>query len=133
MPTASGRPQAAEHEHAAAINQIIGEFRGTITGVIRTVSDNVSRMEATARTLSAVARRPTSRRARLRLSSEKTSANVQTVAGAADQLGESIREINAQAAEAHSVVHRATEIARSADNWSGNCRPAPTGSATWSC
>ena len=49
------RGPAAEHEHAAAINQIIVEFRGTITGVIRTVSDNVSRMEATARTLTAVA------------------------------------------------------------------------------
>ena len=47
--------QAAEHEHATAINQIIGDFRGTITGVISAVSDNVSRMEATARTLSAVA------------------------------------------------------------------------------
>ena len=44
---------------------------------------------------------------------------MRTVAGAADQLGESIHEINAQAAEAHSVVHRATEIARSADNLVG--------------
>ncbi|MEA2980580.1 MAG: hypothetical protein QOF09_2403 [Alphaproteobacteria bacterium] len=111
--------QAAEHEHAAAINQIIGDFRGTITGVVRTVSDNVSRMEATARTLSAVAHEADEQAHAASLSSETTSSNIRTVAGAADQLGDSIREINAQAAEAHSIVHRATEIARSADQMVG--------------
>jgi methyl-accepting chemotaxis protein len=110
---------AAEHEHTAAINQIIVEFRGTITGVIRTVADNVSRMEATARTLTAVAGEADEQARAASVSSETTSTNVRTVAGAADQLGESIREINAQAAEAHSVVHRATEITRSADNLVG--------------
>jgi methyl-accepting chemotaxis protein len=111
--------QDTEHRHAAAINQIIGDFRGTITGVIRAVSDNVARMETTARTLSAVAHEADQQARAASLSSETTSANVKTVAGAADQLGESIREINAQAAEAHSVVHRATEIARSADHLVG--------------
>jgi methyl-accepting chemotaxis protein len=111
--------QDTEHQHAAAINQIIGDFRGTITGVIRAVSDNVTRMEATARTLSSVAREADQQARAASLSSETTSSNVKTVAGAADQLGESIREINAQAAEAHSVVHRATEIARAADQLVG--------------
>ena len=111
--------QAAEHEHATAINQIIGEFRGTITGVIRAVTDNVSRMEATARTLSAVAHEADEQARAASASSETTSTNVKKVAGAADELGESIREINEQAAEAHSVVHRATEIARSADRLVG--------------
>ncbi len=111
--------QAAEHEHAVAINQIIGDFRGTITGVIRTVADNVSRMEATAKTLSAVAHEADEQAHAASLSSETTSANIKTVAGAADHLGESIHEINARAAETHSVVHRATEIARSADQLVG--------------
>jgi methyl-accepting chemotaxis protein len=111
--------QAAEQQHAAAIGQIIGEFRGTITGVIRTVADNVARMEGTARTLSAVAHEADEQARAASVSSETTSANVQTVAGAADQLGDSIREINAQAAEAQGVVHRATEIARSADKLVG--------------
>jgi methyl-accepting chemotaxis protein len=111
--------QQKEHEHAVAIERIIHDFRGTITGVIRTVSDNVSRMEATARTLSAVAREADEQARAASVSSETTSTNVQTVAGAADQLGGSIREINAQAAEAHSVVHRATEITRSADHLVG--------------
>ena len=111
--------QAAEQEQASAINQIIVDFRGTITGVIRAVSDNVSRMEGTARTLSAVAHEADAQARAASISSETTSTNVQTVAGAADQLGESIREINSQAAQAHSVVHRATEIARSADELVG--------------
>jgi methyl-accepting chemotaxis protein len=111
--------QMAEHERALAINQIIGEFRSTITGVVRAVSDNVSRMEVTARTLSTVAREADQQARAVLLSSETTSSNVHTVAGAADQLGDSIRDINAQAAEAHSVVHRATEITRSADQMVG--------------
>jgi methyl-accepting chemotaxis protein len=90
-------------------------------------------MEATARTLSAVAHEADAQARAASLSSEATSANIKTVAGAADQLGDSIREINAQAAEAHSVVHRATEIARSADRWSDSCPWVPTGSATSSC
>jgi hypothetical protein len=69
-------------------------------------------MEATAKTLSAVAHEADEQAHAASLSSEATSANIKTVAGAADQLGESIYEINARAAEAHSVVHRATEIAR---------------------
>jgi methyl-accepting chemotaxis protein len=111
--------QMAEQERAAAINRTIGEFRGTITGVIRTVSDNVSRMEATARTLSTVAKEADQQARAVLVSSETTSTNVQTVSGAADQLDESIREINAQAEEAHRVVHRATEITGAADKMVG--------------
>jgi methyl-accepting chemotaxis protein len=111
--------QAKEHAHAVAIEKIIHDFRGTITGVVRAVSDNVSRMEATARTLSAVAKEADVQARAVLLSSETTSSNVRTVAGAADQLDESIHEINVQAAEAHSVVHRATEVTRSADQLVG--------------
>jgi methyl-accepting chemotaxis protein len=111
--------QAAEHERGLAISRIIGEFRGTITGVIGAVSNNVSRMEATARTLSAVAKEADEQARAVLVSSETTSTNVQTVAGAADQLDDSIREINAQATEAHTVVHRAAAVTRSADQLVG--------------
>src|SRR4051812_7890507 len=69
---------ATEHDHAVAINQIIGEFRGIITGIIRTVFDNVSRMEATARTLSAVANEADEQARAASASSATTSTNVQT-------------------------------------------------------
>jgi methyl-accepting chemotaxis protein len=111
--------QQKEHEHAVAIETIIHDFRSTITGVIGAVSDNVSRMETTARTLSTLARQADEQARAASASSKTTSSNVQTVAGAADQLGASIREINSQAAEAHGVVHRATEITRTADNLVG--------------
>src|SRR5262249_53836925 len=111
--------QMAEQERSAAINRTIGEFRGTITGVIRAVSDNVSRMEATALTLSTVAKEADQQARAVLVSSETTSTNVQTVSGAADQLDGSIREINSQAEEAHRVVHRATEITGNADKMVG--------------
>ena len=126
--------QAAEHEHAAAINQIIGDFRGTITGVIRTVADNVSRMEA--HRPHAVRRRPRGRRAGAR-----------GLAFLRDDLGQrqdrrrrrrSARRIRSAKSTPRPRRRTASFTAppRSRDrptNWSGNCRPAPTGSATSSC
>ena len=47
--------QAAQRERAAGIEQMIGDFRATVTAVIAAVTDNVARMETTARTLSSIA------------------------------------------------------------------------------
>ena len=47
--------QAAQRDRARGIEQMIGDFRATVTAVIAAVSDNVARMETTARTLSSIA------------------------------------------------------------------------------
>jgi methyl-accepting chemotaxis protein len=111
--------QKAQRERAASIDQIISQFRATITTVIRTVTDNVSRMETTAGTLSTIAHEADKQARSVSISSEATSTNVRNVAGAADQLDNSIRDINGKAAQAHGVVLRATEMARSADQLVG--------------
>jgi methyl-accepting chemotaxis protein len=111
--------QAAQRERGSAIDEIIGDFRATVTTIIHTVTDNVSRMEATARTLSTIAHEADQQARAASTSSEATSTNVQTVAGATDQLGASIREINQQTSQAHEIVQRAAEMARSADHLVG--------------
>ncbi len=112
--------QATQRERASAIDGIIGQFRAAVTGIIRTVSDNVSRMEATARSLSTIAHEADSQAHAVSVSSEATSTRVRAVAAAADELGASIREINQRAGQAQEVVRRATEITRSADQLVGH-------------
>jgi methyl-accepting chemotaxis protein len=111
--------QAAHQDRAAAVERMIAEFRATVTAVIATVTENVSRMEGTARTLATIAGEADQQAVAASESSETTSSNVRTVAAATDELGASISQISEQASQANGVVERATEIARSADQLVG--------------
>ena len=111
--------QTAQHQRAAGIEQMIGDFRATVTAVIAAVTDNVSRMETTARTLSSIAAEADNQARAASASSEQTSSNVRSVAGATEELGASILEISDQAAQANGVVERAAEIAHNADQLVG--------------
>jgi methyl-accepting chemotaxis protein len=107
--------QAAQRRRAVAIEQMIGEFRTAVGAAIGAVGDNVGRMEATARALSGIAADAERHARSATASSETTSANVHTVAGATDELGSSINEISEQANQANCVVERAATIARNAN------------------
>ena len=111
--------QAAQRARAATIEQMVNDFRATVTGVITAVTDNVSRMETTARTLSSIAAEADNQARAASQSSEQTSSNVRSVAGATEELGASILEISDQAAQANGVVERAAEIAQNADQLVG--------------
>ena len=111
--------ERAQRDRAGNIEQMIGEFRATVTAVISAVTENVSRMETTARTLSSIAAEADNQARAASTSSEQTSSNVRSVAGATEELGASIREISDQASQANTVVQRASEIARNADGLVG--------------
>ncbi len=111
--------QAAQRERAGAIERMIGEFRAAVTAVIAAVTDNISRMETTARTLSSIAGEADSQARAASNSSETTSSNVRGVAGATEELGTSIGQISEQAAQANAVVERAAEIAETANQQIG--------------
>jgi methyl-accepting chemotaxis protein len=111
--------QAAQRARAAGIEKMIGDFRATVTAVIAAVTDNVSRMETTARTLSSIASEADNQARAASSSSEQTSTNVRSVAAATEELGSSISEISHQATQANGVVGRATEIAKNADQLVG--------------
>jgi methyl-accepting chemotaxis protein len=80
------------------------------------VTENVSLMEETARSLTSMARDADQQARAVLLSSEATSTNVRTVAGATDQLGSSIHGINEKTKKAHTIARNATETARSTDH-----------------
>ena len=107
--------QTTQRERGSHIEQMIADFRVTVTNVIGSVTANVSLMEETARGLSHMAHEADQQARAVLLSSEATSTNVRTVAGAADQLGESIHGINEKTKKAHGIAQRATETARSTD------------------
>jgi methyl-accepting chemotaxis protein len=109
-----GADQVVKGQRAAAIEQMIGEFRANVTAVIAAVTENVARMETTARTLSSIAGGADQEVRAASASSEATSSNVRTVAGATDELGISIREISEQAVQAKGIVERASAMALSA-------------------
>jgi methyl-accepting chemotaxis protein len=111
--------QAAQRERTAAIEAMVNDFRATVTAVIAAVSDNVSRMETTARTLSSIAAEADNQARAASTSSEQTSLNVRSVAGATEELGASILEISDQASQANGVVEHAAQIAQNADHLVG--------------
>src|SRR5262249_10304506 len=111
--------QAAQRERATAVERMIAEFRATVTAVIAAVTENVSRMETTARTLSGIAGEADNQARAASLASENASSNVRGVAGATEELGASIGEISQQAAQANAVVERASSIAHSANQQIG--------------
>lgn len=107
--------QHTQRERANHIERMIADFRVKVTNVIGSVTENVSLMEETARGLSHMAHEADQQARAVLLSSEATSTNVRTVAGAADQLGASIHGINEKTKRAHSIAQRATETARATD------------------
>jgi methyl-accepting chemotaxis protein len=107
--------QGSQRERGRYIEEVIADFRATVTDVIGSVTQNVSLMEETARSLSASARDADQQARAVLLSSEATSTNVRTVAGAADMLGASINDINEKTKQAHGIARHATETARSTD------------------
>jgi len=111
--------QTAQRERAAALEAMVAEFRATVTSVIGAVTQNVTRMESTARTLSTIANEADQQTGAATESSEATSSNVRTVAAATEELGASISEISERATKAKDVVVRASDIARSADELVG--------------
>jgi methyl-accepting chemotaxis protein len=111
--------QAAQRDRAAAIERMIAEFRATVTTVIATVSDNVSSLETTARTLSGIAGEADNQARAASSASDTASTNVRGVAGATEELGASIGQISQQASQANAVVERASAIAQGANQQIG--------------
>jgi methyl-accepting chemotaxis protein len=107
--------QIVQAQRATAIEQMITEFRANVSSVITAVTENVARMETTARTLSSIAGGADQEVRDASASSEATSSNVRTVAGTAHELGISIREISEQTVQAKDIVERASEMALSAN------------------
>jgi len=97
----------------AVVDDAIVWFRGSVEGVLKTVTDSVAAMKSTASVLSATSNDTTAQTAGAVRTSNDAFVGVETAATAADELSKSIAEINRQLGSASEVVSAAAEEAQS--------------------
>jgi methyl-accepting chemotaxis protein len=97
----------------AVVDEAIVWFRGSVEGVLATVTESVAAMKATASVLSATSNETSAHTTGAVRTSNDAFAGVETAATAADELSKSIAEINRQLGSASAVVRAATEEAQS--------------------
>jgi methyl-accepting chemotaxis protein len=105
-----------EHEQQIArrrqLEEQIAGFRDAVGTMLDTMTE---RMTRTAQTLSSIANDANDRANGAAGAAKETSANVSTVAAAAEQLGASVKDISHQLDRATQVVAKAGEVARGAN------------------
>jgi methyl-accepting chemotaxis protein len=102
-----------QESRRAIIEDAIGWFRGSVEGVLKTVTDSVTAMKSTASSLSATSNETTTHTAGAVRTSNEAFGGVESAAAAADELSKSIAEINRQVVSASDVVRAATAEAQS--------------------
>ena len=102
-----------QESRRAIIEDAIVWFRGSVEGVLKTVTDNVAAMKSTAIALSATSKDTTAHTAGAVRTSNDAFGGVESAAAAADELSKSIAEINRQVVSAGDVVRAATTEAQS--------------------
>jgi methyl-accepting chemotaxis protein len=89
----------------------IETFRSSVTSVLSNTDRMTGELTETAETLSSIARAAGEQSAETASTADATSNNVQTVATATSQLGESVQAIKGQIHDATTIVQRATGMA----------------------
>ncbi|MGA7429179.1 MAG: PAS-domain containing protein [Xanthobacteraceae bacterium] len=96
----------------AVVEDAIGWFRGSVEGVLKTVTESVATMKSTATALSTMSNDTTAQTTGAVRTSNDAFNGVESAAAAADELSKSIAEINRQLVSASDVVGAATAEAQ---------------------
>jgi methyl-accepting chemotaxis protein len=97
----------------------IEAFRSSVTSVLTNTDRMTGELTETAQTLSSIARAAGQQSIETASTADATSANVQTVATATSELGESVHAIKAQISDATEIVQRASGMAGVANETMG--------------
>jgi methyl-accepting chemotaxis protein len=108
----------------AVVDDAIGWFRGSVEGVIKTVTESVAAMKSTATVLSTMSNETTAQTTGAVRTSNDAFSGVESAAAAADELSKSIAEINRQLVSASDVVGAATAEARTTNTVIGELAQA---------
>jgi NO-binding membrane sensor protein with MHYT domain/methyl-accepting chemotaxis protein len=92
----------------AVVDDAIGWFRGSVEGILTTVTESVAAMKSTAGALSTMSNETTAQTTGAVRTSNDAFSGVESAAAAADELSKSIAEINRQLVSASDVVGAAT-------------------------
>ena len=104
--------QSARQRRADRVDQLVNDFQRKVAGSLEIVTSATVGLDATARSMSAVAGSTNSQAVASSAAAEETSANVQTVAAAAEEMVSSLQEIERQVIHSREV---ASHAAREAD------------------
>jgi methyl-accepting chemotaxis protein len=117
--------QLSEQEaRRAVVDEAIVWFRGTVEGVLKTVTESVTAMKSTATVLSTTSNETTAHTTGAVRTSNEAFSGVESAAAAADELSKSIAEINRQLVSASDVVGAATAEAQTTNTVIGDLAQA---------
>jgi methyl-accepting chemotaxis protein len=105
----------AAAERKAAMQALANQFEKAVGGIVSTVSQASSELEAAAGTLTKTADTTQQLAGTVASASEQASANVQSVAGATEQLTGSVNEISRQVAQSTAIANEAVQQAQATD------------------
>ena len=106
---------ALRQQRQQTIEAAIGDFEAASGTLLSAFAQAATRMTGTSQSMSATAEQTLRQASAVVSASDLTSANVQTVAGATEELSASIDEISRQVAQSAEIAGRAVEEARRTD------------------
>jgi methyl-accepting chemotaxis protein len=103
--------QRAADERRIAMQSLADEFERSVNGVVQSVTASAAGMQATAESMTGLARDASSRALTVSEASQKASGNAGTVAAAAEELASSVSEISRQVSQSTEIANKAVEDA----------------------
>jgi methyl-accepting chemotaxis protein len=107
--------QAREQQRQEAVNQLIAAFKEDMASAFETVDTSTIQLKDAARDLTEIAAKTEDHSGNASAASEQATANVQTVASAAEELSASIAEINRQVVQSSEIVTKASTCAKTSN------------------
>ena len=101
----------AETERKRMMNEMADGFERSVGGIVKTVSDAATELQAAAQALSSSSAQTSQQSTVVAAASEEAATNVRTVAAAAEELSGSVREINRQVSASASMAAKAVQEA----------------------
>ena len=103
--------QENRDKRATAVEELIGDFDSQVNQALGVVTGATGEMETTAQSMSGIAEATSTQSTAVATASKQATANVHTVASAAEELAASIQEISLQVQESSTIAQRAVEEA----------------------
>ncbi len=124
LEASTNEDQAARAARQQKVDQLISNFRESVTIGLESVRNNTGQMEETARALTSTAERTSQQATTAAQASDEASQNVNAVTAAAEQLASSVGEISRQVSATTDIVHQATSAAEESDTKIGGLAEA---------
>ncbi len=111
-------------QRKADMHSLANEFENAVGEIVQTVSSAATELEVSAGTLTSTARNAQDLSVKVAATSEETSANVQSVASATEEMASSIHEISRQVQESARMATEAVDQARATNDRVGELSKA---------